>query len=65
VNRSPEGDSKGFADFADAETNRQVVFFDLPRLSALQFNVSTEEVSDRAGLVAKIRRAITERAEAG
>ncbi len=47
----------------DSETGRQLVFFDLPRLSVLQFNVSTEEVSDRAGLVAKIRRAITERAD--
>ena len=45
----------------DTVTNQQVVFFDLPRLSPLQFNVSTEEVTDRTGLVAKIRRAITER----
>ena len=39
----------------------QVVCFDLPRVSPLQFNVMTKEVSRRQQLIDKIKSAIGER----
>lgn len=41
----------------------QIVFFDLPRVSPLQFNISTEGVGTRRQLIRKIGAAILERLE--
>lgn len=45
----------------DPETNHQIVYFDLPRVSPLQFNISTAGAQNRAELVERIVRAIRSR----
>ncbi len=51
--------SVGVAD--EQVTGGQIVFFDLPRVSPLQFNVTTNDVSGRQQLIDKIKAAIVER----
>ncbi len=45
----------------DQATGGQIVFFDLPRISPLQFNVTTDDVSGRQQLIDKIKAEIVER----
>ena len=47
----------------DQIAEAQIVFFDLPRVSPLQFNISTERVSTRRQLIERIGAAILERLE--
>ena len=47
----------------DGESPQQILYFDLPRVSPLQFNIFASENSDRAQLIAKIKSAITQRLE--
>ncbi len=42
-------------------TDSQIVFFDLPRISPLQFNIPTVRITDRQQLIDKIKAAIVER----
>ena len=45
----------------DQAAGGQIVFFDLPRVSPLQFNITTKDVSGRQQLTDKIKSAIVER----
>lgn len=45
----------------DPEGDGQIVYFDLPRISPLQFNISTSRIKTRRQLIARIKRAIEER----
>ena len=45
----------------DQAAGGQIVYFDLPRVSPLQFNVTTSGVSGRQQLIDKIKSAIVER----
>lgn len=45
----------------DQTAGAQIVFFDLPRVSPLQFNISTEGVGTRPQLIERICAAILER----
>ena len=45
----------------DQAAGGQIVFFDLPRVSPLQFNVTTKDVSGWEQLIDKIKAAIVER----
>ncbi len=45
----------------DQAAGGQIVFFDLPRVSPLQFNVTTGDVSGQQQLIDKIKAAIVER----
>ena len=47
----------------DGDTQQQILYFDLPRISPLQFNIWASENSDRAQLIAKIKSAIAQRLE--
>ena len=47
----------------DQAAGGQIVYFDLPRVSPLQFNVTTSGVSARQQLIDKIRAVIVERME--
>lgn len=47
----------------DQTAGAQIVFFDLPRVSPLQFNIPTIGVDTRRGLVDRIKAAILERLE--
>ncbi len=47
----------------DQATGGQIVYFDLPRVSPLQFNVTTSGVLGRQQLIDKISAAIVERLE--
>jgi len=47
----------------DGETQQQILYFDLPRVSPLQFNIIASENLDRAQLIGKIKAAITQRLE--
>ncbi len=47
----------------DLTAEAQIVFFDLPRVSPLQFNISTEGVNTRRQLIERIGAAILERLE--
>lgn len=42
----------------DPETSEQIVYFDLPRVSPLQFNISTAGATDRVDVIERIVRAI-------
>lgn len=45
------------------EGKGQILYFDLPRLSPLQFNIRTTGITTREQLIERIKRAITERLE--
>ncbi len=45
----------------DQGAGGQIIFFDLPRVSTLQFNVTKSDVSGRQQLIDKIKAAIVER----
>ncbi len=45
----------------DQSTGGQIIYFDLPRLSPLQFNIATQRITNRQGLIERIKRAITDR----
>ena len=45
------------------EKSNQIVFFDLPRISPLQFNIPTVGITGRQQLIDKIKAAISERLE--
>jgi hypothetical protein len=45
----------------DHDTGEQIIYFDLPRVSPLQFNVSVKGIAGREELVERIERAILER----
>ncbi len=47
----------------DQTAEAQIVYFDLPRVSPLQFNISTEGVGTRRQMVERIGAAILERLE--
>ena len=47
----------------DGDTQQQILCFDLPRVSPLQFNIFASKQSDRAQLIAQIKGAITQRLE--
>lgn len=42
----------------DPETNEQIVYFDLPRVSPLQFNISTAGAKNRAEVIERIVQAV-------
>ena len=48
---------------SDQPTGEQLVFFDLPRISPLQFNIPTVGITDRRQLIERIKAAIAERLE--
>lgn len=48
---------------SDKPTEEQIVFFDLPRISPLQFNIPTVGITDRQQLIERIKAAIVERLE--
>lgn len=43
--------------------HEQLVYFDLPRLSPLQFNISTDGITTRQQLIEQIKAAILQRLE--
>ena len=45
----------------DPETGQQIIYFDLPRVSPLQFNISTEGATEREEVVERIVRAVRSR----
>ncbi len=45
----------------DQAADGQIVFFDLPRVSPLQFNITTDDVSGQQQLIDKIKAEIVER----
>ncbi len=47
----------------DQTAGAQIVYFDLPRVSPLQFNISTIGVDTQRGLIERIGAAILERLE--
>ncbi len=47
----------------DQTAGAQIVFFDLPRVSPLQFNISTVGITDRRQMIERIKAAILERLE--
>jgi len=47
----------------DEPEKAQIVFFDLLRISPLQFNISTVGITTRQQLIDRIKRAILERLE--
>lgn len=47
----------------DPPTGGQILFFDLPRVSPLQFNIPTIGITDRRQLVERVKAAIAERLE--
>ena len=59
LGRSDTPYSVGVVD--DQAAGGQIVFFDLPRVSPLQFNITTKDVSGRQQLTDKIKSAIVER----
>ncbi len=48
---------------ADQATGGQIIFFDLPRVSPLQFNITTKDVPSRQQLIDKIKSSIVERGD--
>ena len=63
LGRTDEVYSYGVAE--DLERQVQVLYFDLPRISPLQFNIFLSRGTTRERLVAQIRRAILHRLEVG
>lgn len=47
----------------DQPTEKQIVFFDLPRISPLQFNIPIVGITDRQQLIERVKVAIVERLE--
>lgn len=47
----------------DQTPDTQLVFFDLPRVSPLQFNIMTTGITDRRQLIERVKAAIAERLE--
>ena len=47
----------------DPQGKGQIIYFDLPRISPLQFNVRTGGITERQQLIKMITAAITERME--
>ncbi len=47
----------------DQTPNTQIVFFDLPHISPLQFNIPTVGITDRQRLIGRVKAAIAERLE--
>ena len=47
----------------DPTARGQILYFDLPRLSPLQFNLSTGGITTRQQLIEKIKAAILQRLE--
>jgi len=47
----------------DQTAGAQIVYFDLPRVSPLQFNISTVGITTQKQLIDKIKEAIRERLE--
>lgn len=47
----------------DPTARGQILYFDLPRLSPLQFNIPTDGITDRRQLIEKIKAAIRQRME--
>ncbi len=45
----------------DRETAEQILYFDLPRVSPLQFNVKLGGITERKQLIARVKEAIVER----
>lgn len=45
----------------DTATDEQIIYFDLPRVSPLQFNVSTAGAGGRVELIERVRWAIADR----
>lgn len=63
LNRADTPYSYGAA--LNRETNEQIIYFDLPRVSPLQFNVSTKGIATREELVTKIKTVIAKRMMVG
>ena len=47
----------------DRATSEQILYFDLPRVSPLQFNIKLGGISERRQLIERVREAIAERLE--
>lgn len=47
----------------DRETSEQILYFDLPRVSPLQFNINLRGITTREQLIERIKAAIVERLE--
>ena len=47
----------------DRETSEQILYFDLPRVSPLQFNVKVGGITERRQLIERVKAAIMERLE--
>ena len=47
----------------DQETQQQIIYFDLPRISQLQFNIYVKTNAKRPQNIEQLRSAITERLE--
>ena len=45
----------------DRETSEQILYFDLPRVSPLQFNVKVGGITTREQLLERVKEAIVER----
>ena len=47
----------------DRETSEQILYFDLPRVSPLQFNIKVGDITTREQLLERVKEAIVERLE--
>ncbi len=47
----------------DRETAEQILYFDLPRVSPLQFNIKLGSITTREQLIERVKEAIAERLE--
>ena len=47
----------------DRETAEQILYFDLPRVSPLQFNINLGGITTREQLIKRVKEAIVERLE--
>ncbi len=59
LGRSDTPYSYGIA--ADRETAEQILYFDLPRVSPLQFNIRLGGITEREQLIERVKEAIAER----
>ncbi len=61
LGRSDTPYSYGIA--VDRETAEQILYFDLPRVSPLQFNIRLGGITEREQLIERVKEAIVERLE--
>ncbi len=47
----------------ERETSEQILYFDLPRISPLQFNIKLGGITEREQLIERVKEAIVERLE--